>query len=135
MLRRSQHQNSNRADRIKALIKQSLAEIFLREEYTDSVNNRLSIMISDILIGPDLRIAQIFIRLFDKENINKEDLVNLLNKRSYIFFRILSKKLQLKYMPKLIFQYDDTMDHVNHINYLLQVSKMNQVKDELLDSN
>jgi ribosome-binding factor A len=133
MTKRSLPNKDNRIERIQALIKQSLAELFTKEEILDSQNRQVSVIITNVSVSPDIKLAKIFTRPFNREDIDKNEFINLLNSYSRIFFKSLSKILKLKYIPKLTFYYDDSFENFHRISQLLTSSSLSHKTDELLD--
>lgn len=128
------NKTSNRIERVQVLIKESLAEIFTKEDLLDNKNERISVIITDVVVSPDIKLAKVFIRPFNRDNIDREEFVNLLSGYSPVLFKSLSRILQLKYTPKLVFKYDDSLENYNRINSLFN-EDVNKKVDELLDSN
>ncbi len=72
------------------------------------------VTISNVIMTPDLKLAKIYLSfLGNKEPIDKcVEKIN--NKKKHIRY-ILAKHVVLKYMPDLIFYYDDTMEYADRM--------------------
>jgi len=89
------------------------------------------ITVSKVIMAPDLKLAKIYVSfLGNKEPVDK--LVESINERKKHIRFLLGKQLSLKYVPEIIFYYDDTMEYADKINKLLNEVKKNdaQSKDE-----
>ena len=85
------------------------------------------ITISKVIMSPDLKLAKIYVSfLGNKEPI--ETLIERINERKKHIRFLLGKQLTLKYVPDIIFYYDDTMDYADKINKLLNEVKKNDSK-------
>ena len=87
------------------------------------------VTISKVMMSPDLRIAKVYVTfLGNKEPIEKcMDRINF--RKKHIRF-LLAKHLTVKYIPELIFYYDDTLDYADKINKLLNEVKNEESKSE-----
>lgn len=87
------------------------------------------VTISKVMMSPDLRIAKVYVTfLGNKEPIEKcMDRINF--RKKHIRF-LLAKHLTVKYIPELIFFYDDSLDYADKINKLLNEVKKEENKSE-----
>ena len=70
-------------------------------------------------VTEDLKIAKIYLSFLENK-LPVEDVLNIfISKRNRIRFH-LGNKLTLKFIPKLRFYYDDSIEHAQHIDSLLQ---------------
>jgi len=76
------------------------------------------VTISRVIMSPDLKIAKIYLSfLANKEPVEKcLDKIN--GKKKHIRY-LLAKNIFLKYVPELIFYYDDTIEYADKINKLI----------------
>lgn len=76
------------------------------------------VTISNVIMTTDLQIAKIYITLLgNKEPVDK-CLEKINNRKKHIRY-LLAKQLALKYIPDLLFFYDDSLDYADRINKLL----------------
>ena len=93
-------QLSYRTERVNELMRRELV-LLLKQETKDP---RLKqVVITDVIVSRDLTSAKVFFSV-DEDSI--EIIVPLLNKASGFFRSSLSKTLDLRHMPTLIFIYD-----------------------------
>ena len=88
-------------------------------------DNRLkNISIDDIKLSKDLSSAKVFCSVLNFEQ-PKENLENLLNKASGYFKKEISKSLEIKKIPTLIFVIDNHEEYANKINRLIEQTVKN----------
>ena len=70
-------------------------------------------------VTEDLKIAKIYLSFLENK-LPVEDVLNIfISKHNLIRFH-LGNKLTLKFIPQVRFYYDDSIEHAQHINTLLQ---------------
>ena len=119
-------QNSNapfsqRQLRVGELIKQSLGQIFLRDEAKVPTLETKNITVTEVRMSPDLKNARAYvIPLGGKDT---ENTVDVLTKFSYLIRKALSKKIDMKFLPKVSFGGDKSFDYAEKIEKLIQQNK------------
>jgi len=119
-------QNSNapfsqRQLRVGELIKQSLGQIFLRGEAKVPTLETKNITVTEVRMSPDLKNARAYvIPLGGKDTDNA---VNVLTKFSHLIRKALSKKIDMKFLPKVSFIGDKSFDYAEKIEKLIQKNK------------
>ena len=112
---------SQRQLRVGELIKQSLGQIFLREEAKVPSLTTKNITVTEVRMSPDLKNAKAYvIPLGGKDT---ENAVNLLTQFSHLIRKALSKKIDMKFLPKVYFIGDKSFDYAEKIEKLIQKNK------------
>jgi len=112
---------SQRQLRVGELIKQSLGQIFLKEEAKVPTLITKNITVTEVRMSPDLKNARAYvIPLGGKDTDNT---VNVLTKFSYLIRKALSKKIDMKFLPKVSFIGDKSFDYAEKIEKLIQKNK------------
>ena len=115
--------DSQRQIRYGELIRSLLSDCLLKEDFYDEKINSASITISFVRMSKDLRIANIY--FMPLGGINKNNILESLNEKKYIFQKFLSKaKIYSKFTPKIFFYLDDTFDEAQKIERLLMNKKV-----------
>lgn len=83
------------------------------------------ITITDVEVTSDLRYAKVYASIFGSEEQKEESFLGLKNSAGFIR-REVGKRIQLRYVPELIFVKDETIDHGMHIDELIR--KANEQK-------
>ena len=112
---------SQRQLRVGELIKQSLGQIFLKEEAKVPTLITKNITVTEVRMSPDLKNARAYvIPLGGKDTDNT---VNVLTKFSHLIRKALSKKIDMKFLPKVSFIGDKSFDYAEKIEKLIQQNK------------
>ena len=112
---------SQRQLRVGELIKQSLGQIFLRDEAKVSSLDTKSITVTEVRMSPDLKNAKAYIIPLGGKDTEKA--VNVLTEFSHIIRKVLSKKINMKFMPKVNFVGDKSFDYAEKIEKLIKHNK------------
>ena len=112
---------SQRQLRVGELIKQSLGQIFLRDEAKVTTLDTKNITVTEVRMSPDLKNARAYvIPLGGKDS---EKVVNILTEFSHRIRKVLSKKIDMKFLPKVSFVSDKSFDYAEKIERLIQKNK------------
>ena len=112
---------SQRQLRVGELIKQSLGQIFLRGEAKVPSLETKNITVTEVRMSPDLKNARAYvIPLGGKDTDNT---VSVLTKFSHLIRKALSKKIDMKFLPKVSFVGDKSFDYAEKIEKLIQKNK------------
>ena len=112
---------SQRQLRVGELIKQSLGQIFLRDGAKLPSLETKNITVTEVRMSPDLKNARAYvIPLGGKDS---EKTVNILTKFSYLIRKVLSKKIEMKFLPSISFVNDKSFDYAEKIEKLIQKNK------------
>ena len=122
MIKNSNHSPfSQRQLRVGELIKQSLGQIFLREEAKVPTLITKNITVTEVRMSADLKNARAYvIPLGGKDT---ENTVNVLTEFSHLIRKALSKKIHMKFLPKVYFVGDKSFDYAEKIEKLIQKNK------------
>jgi ribosome-binding factor A len=112
---------SQRQLRVGELVKQSLAQIFLRDEAKVPTLETKNITVTEVRMSPDLKNARAYIIPLGGKEIDKT--INILTEFSYLVRKALSKKIDMKFLPKVSFVYDKSFDYAEKIEKLIQKNK------------
>ena len=109
---------NHRKLRVGELIKQNLGQIFLRNEAKIPSFNTNLITITEVKMSSDLKSARAYVIPLGGKEIDKT--VNTLTEFSYLVRKALSKKLDIKFLPKLHFVGDKSFDYAERIEKLIK---------------
>ena len=102
----SQPTYTQRQLRVGELVKQNLGEIFIRNEAKlPSINTKV-ITVTEVKMTPDLKTARVYV--IPLGGVNLSETVSVLTEYSHLVRRALSKKLDIKFLPKLTFVEDNS---------------------------
>ena len=112
---------SQRQLRVGELIKQSLGQIFLRDEAKVPVLETKNITVTEVRMSPDLKNARAYVIPLGGKNTEK--VVNILTEFSYLIRKALSKKINMKFLPRVYFVGDKSFDYAEKIESLIKKNK------------
>ena len=112
---------NHRKLRVGELIKQNLGQIFLKNEAKIPSFNTNLITITEVKMSSDLKSARAYVIPLGGKEIERT--VNTLTEFSYLVRKALSKKLDIKFLPRLYFVEDKSFDYAERIEKLIKKNK------------
>ena len=112
---------SQRQLRVGELIKQSLGQIFLRDEAKVPILDTKNITVTEVRMSADLKNAKAYVIPLGGKNTDRA--VDILTEFSYLIRKALSKKVDMKFLPKVSFVSDKSFDYAEKIEKLIQKNK------------
>ena len=109
---------SQRQLRVGELIKQSLGQIFLRDEAKVPALETKNITVTEVRMSPDLKIAKAYVLPLGGKDA--EETINTLKEYSYLIRKNLSQKVVMKFLPKLLFRKDESFEYAEKIENLIK---------------
>ena len=109
---------SQRQLRVGEMIKQALGMIFLREEAKLPNIITKEITVTEVRMSQDLKTATIFVMPLGGKNA--DEIIEKLKEFSFVIRKVLSKKIVMKFLPKLYFVKDNSFDYAEKIENLIK---------------
>ena len=103
--------------RVGEMIKQALGMLFIRDEAKLPLSTK-EITVTEVRMSPDLKTAKIFVMPLGGREA--DDVVANLKEFSFVIRKVLSKKIVMKFLPKLYFVKDDSFDYAEKIENLIK---------------
>ena len=104
--------------RVGEMIKQALGMLFIRDEAKLPTLSTKEITVTEVRMSPDLKTAKIFVMPLGGREA--DDVVAMLKEFSFVIRKVLSKKIVMKFLPKLYFVKDDSFDYAEKIENLIK---------------
>ena len=104
--------------RVGEMIKQALGILFIRDEAKIPDLSTKEITVTEVRMSPDLKTAKIFVMPLGGKNTDV--ILEKLKTSSFIIRKVLSKKIIMKFLPKLFFVKDDSFDYAEKIENLIK---------------
>ena len=111
---------SQRQLRVGEMIKQSLSMIFLRNEAKIPDLETKTITVTEVRMSQDLKIAKTYVLPLGGKDT--EQSIQKLKEYSYIIRKILSQKVIMKFLPKILFRKDESFEYAEKIENLIKQS-------------
>ena len=119
----SQKTFSQRQLRVGELVKQNLGELFIRNEAKlASINSKL-ITVTEVRMTADLKTARVYV--IPLGGIDSKETVKILTENSHLVRKALSKRLDIKFLPKLTFVEDNSFEYAEKIERIIKKNKEN----------
>ena len=112
---------SQRQLRVGELIKQSLGQIFLRDEAKVPSLTTKNITVTEVRMSPDLKNAKVYVIPLGGKSSNEA--VSVLTQFSHLVRKALSKNVDMKYLPRVSFVNDQSFDYAEKIEKLIEKNK------------
>lgn len=109
-----------RSDRVGDLVAQEVASLLLSGDIRDPKIGFVTI--THVRMSPDMKHARIFFSVMGDEKAIKKS-TRALNRACAFIRRSLARKVHLKYVPEIIFEYDDSLEYSSRIDELLKEIK------------
>ncbi len=107
---------AHRIGRVNHLIRQEISELLQRQVKDPRLGNLITI--TEVSTSSDLKYAKVFVSHLGGETEKKETLKALMAASGF-FRRELAKRLRLRYIPELNFQWDDSIERGAHLQELI----------------
>ena len=112
---------SQRQLRVGELIKQNLGQIFLRDEAKLSSLDTKNITVTEVRMSADLKSARAYVIPLGGKDTEKA--VSILTEFTPLIRKVLARKIDMKFLPKVSFVSDKSFDYAEKIEKLIQANK------------
>ena len=117
---------SQRQLRVGELVKQNLGELFIRNEAKIPTMNSKLITVTEVRMTPDLKTARVYV--IPLGGIDTKETVSILTEYSHLVRKALSKRLDIKFLPKLTFVEDNSFEYAEKIERIIKKIKVNDTE-------
>lgn len=114
--------------RVGEELRHILAEVLGREELRDPVMQGVSVTVSEVRVSPDLRRATAFVMPLGGGDVG--EIIAALNRAAAFLRGRMSRMVNLKYAPSLVFEADTAFDEASKIDALLRQAGLSNKSDE-----
>ena len=109
--------------RVGELVKQNLGELFIRNEAKIPSFNSKLIPVTEVRMTPDLKTARVYV--IPLGGIETKETVRILTEYSHLVRKALSKRLDIKFLPKLTFVEDNSFEYAEKRERIIKENKNN----------
>ena len=114
---------SQRQLRVGELVKQSIGEIFIKNETKITSFNSKFITVTEVRMTPDLKTARVYV--IPLGGADTKETVKILTEYNHLVRKALSKRLDIKFLPKLTFVEDNSFEYAEKIEKIIKENKIN----------
>ncbi len=112
-----------RAERVGEAIREVIAEMLLREIKDPRIG---LVTLTTVEVSPDLKRARVYFSCVGDESVRQRSLEGLRSAARFLRAQV-TRQLQLRYAPELVFAFDPSLETADRLNALLRGA---QPKDE-----
>ena len=105
-----------RPERLGDLIKEEVSKILLHEVKDPRIG---FVTVTKVTLSQDLRVARIYYSVYGDEKAKEESALGLKSAKGFIR-RELGKRVRVKYLPDIVFTFDDSMEYGERISRILK---------------
>lgn len=116
---------SQRQLQIAENIKRLMSEIFLREDYSVIMNNVITVLQADV--SPDAKNVKIFIDICGDSSKHSQ-ILERINEKTPNFRYLLAQKIDLRFIPEIVFIQDKNIDNSMIIESIINQEKQKNFK-------
>ncbi len=107
---------AHRIEQINSLIRQEISQLLQRQVKDPRLGNFIAV--TEVVTSADLKYAKVFVSRIGGEE-EKQETLSVLASASGFFRRELARRLKLRYIPELSFQWDDSIERGDHLLQLI----------------
>ena len=107
---------AHRIERVNSLIRQEVSELLRRQVKDPRLGSFITV--TEVSTSPDFKYARVFVSRIASEEKKKETLEGLAAASGFLR-KELAKRLELRRIPELNFQWDDSIERGDHILTLI----------------
>ncbi len=115
---------ASRIERVNRLIRQEISQLLQRQVKDPRLGNFITV--TEVFTSADLKHAKVFISRIGGEE-DKQETINVLASASGFFRREMAKRLKLRCIPELSFQWDDSIEQGARLLELIDRLSMNNI--------
>ena len=109
-------QKSNRMIKIDEELKKEISSIISTELKNPHLTGLISV--SKVKTTPDLRYAKVYVTMINEKS--KKENLSILKKSSGFIRSEIAKKINLRYTPELVFEFDESLEYGTRIDEILK---------------
>lgn len=112
-----QSMSTNRMQKVNEELKREIGNI-ISLKMNNSVLQKGLISVTSVETTPDFKYAKVFVSMINVGN--KKDVLKALKKSSGFVRTEIAKKINLKYTPEIIFEFDESIEYGDRIDNILK---------------
>jgi ribosome-binding factor A len=104
--------------RVSESLRKALSDVFLRSDIADADLMGVTLTVSEVRASPDLKNATVYVLPLGGDNQDK--VVSALKRHKRFIRGEVTRRVELRHTPELIFELDMTFDQSGHMDALLR---------------
>lgn len=115
-------EKSSRSFRVSENIRKAISKVLIKNELPLETPFTFPINVVKVEMNKDLKIAYIYVTTH--QNLEEQQIINNLNLCKKYLSREVTSLISLKFSPKLVFRYDQTINEIDNIKRVLNSEKV-----------
>ena len=107
---------AHRIERVNSLIRQEISELLQRQVKDPRLGNFIAV--TAVATSPDMKYAKVFVSRIGGDQ-EKQETLSVLASASGFFRKELTKRLRIRRVPELSFQWDDSIERGDRLSQLI----------------
>lgn len=108
--------SNSRMNKIDEELKKEISNIISTELKNPHLTGLISV--TKVKTTPDLRFAKVFVSMINEKS--KKENLSILKKSSGYIRSAIAKKVNLRYTPELVFEFDESLEYGSRIDEILK---------------
>ncbi len=129
MILKRKSETTDRPLKVSETIRKAVSQVLVRNELPINPSFNFPLSVVNVEMNKDLKIAYVYV--LTHEEIDRDEIIERLKSCKKYISQEINKLVDLKFIPKLVFRNDETVDRLNHINNLLNSDKF--IKENNVD--
>ena len=128
MILKRKTEKTSRSHKVSEIIRKAISEVLVKNELPLDTPFEFPINVVKVEMNSDLKIAYVYIVTHEK--IDEAEIILKLNSCKQYLSREVTNLINLKFVPKLVFRNDKSINEVSNIEKLLRSEKvLNDIKE------
>ncbi len=114
--------NSGRSQKVAEIVRKAVSEILVRNELPLDKPFKFPVNVVKVEMNSDLRIAYVYV--ITHEEIDEIEIIDRLKSCKQYLSKELTSQIKLKFLPKIVFRNDKSINQISNIERLLRSHKL-----------
>ncbi len=113
--------SSRRQKQINHSIRREISDLLIHQVNDPRIHGLISV--TEVDVSPDLKQAKVYISIMGDKQEKSEVFQGIISASEFLR-RELGNRMRMRYIPRLIFERDDSMEKAEHLNQLIDRAAM-----------
>ena len=114
MILKRKYETTDRSLKVSEIIRKAVSEVLVRNEFPINPSFNFPLSVVNVEMNKDLKIAYVYVLTHEK--IDKDEIIERLKSCKRYISQEVNKLVDLKFIPKLVFRNDETVDKLSLIH-------------------
>ena len=124
MILKKRIEKSSRSYKVSELIRKAISSVLIKNELPLDESFNFPINVVRVEMNSDLKIAYIYV--ISHESFEENQLLERLDSCKHYLSKEVAKLISLKFVPKLVFRNDESVNYINKLEKILNNEKVSK---------